>query len=82
MQDQPRYEVYEANTFFENGQASRPLVEGTIARGHLQEDTYFYTGKGRAGGDQSGNQTTNQGSGATRDAVRRARVVGQSGCAH
>lgn len=45
MRDQPRYEAYEASTFFANGQSSRPLVEGTVARGQLQEDDAFYRGK-------------------------------------
>jgi mono/diheme cytochrome c family protein len=45
MRDQPRYEALEASSFFSNGMASRPLVEGTIARGHLNEDEVFYTGK-------------------------------------
>jgi mono/diheme cytochrome c family protein len=29
---------------FADGAVSRPLVPGTIARGHLREDTVFYTG--------------------------------------
>lgn len=37
MRDQPRYEAYEKNTFFEDGRASRLPVEGTVARGQLQE---------------------------------------------
>ena len=45
MQDQPRYEVYEPSTFFKDGLASRPLVEGTVPRGYLKEDTEFHTGK-------------------------------------
>jgi mono/diheme cytochrome c family protein len=45
MQDQPRYEVYESSKFFADGQASRPYVEGTIARGHLKDDKFFYQGK-------------------------------------
>lgn len=45
MRDQPRYEPLEAIDFFANGMASRPLVEGTIARGQLHEDEAFYTGK-------------------------------------
>jgi len=50
MQDQPRYEAYESSTFFKDGQASRPLVEGTVPRGDrfLQEDEYYWTGKGTA----------------------------------
>ena len=49
MQDQPKYEAYESSRTFKDGQASRPLVEGTVARGHLREDAYFYTGKAGAG---------------------------------
>ena len=45
MHDQPRYEALEASTFFGDGRASRPLVPGTIARGHLQTDRHFYAGK-------------------------------------
>jgi mono/diheme cytochrome c family protein len=45
MHDQPRYSAYEASTFFADGQSARPLVEGTVARGHLNEDTLLYTGK-------------------------------------
>ncbi len=45
MRDQPRYEALEASSFFDNGMASRPLVEGTVARGHLNEDEVFHTGK-------------------------------------
>jgi cytochrome c553 len=45
MQDAPRYDPYEASTFFKDGRASRHLVAGTVARGQLHEDTAFYTGK-------------------------------------
>jgi mono/diheme cytochrome c family protein len=45
MHDQPNYSALEESTFFADGQASRPLVEGTVARGHLNEDTLLYTGK-------------------------------------
>jgi mono/diheme cytochrome c family protein len=45
MRDEPRYEPLEATDFFANGMASRPLVEGTIARGQLHEDEAFYSGK-------------------------------------
>ncbi len=45
MQDQPRYEAYEASKFFKDGLSSRPLVEGTVPRGYLRADTQFYTGK-------------------------------------
>jgi mono/diheme cytochrome c family protein len=45
MQDQPRSEAYEKSGFFDNGMASRPPVEGTIARGGLRENAALYTGK-------------------------------------
>jgi mono/diheme cytochrome c family protein len=45
MHDQPRYEPYERSAFFADGMASRPLPAGVVARGHLREDTLFYTGK-------------------------------------
>jgi hypothetical protein len=50
MQDQPRYEPYEQSKFFADGQASRPYVEGTVARGYLRDDSAFHTG--RRGADQ------------------------------
>jgi hypothetical protein len=45
MRDQPRYETYEASEFFGDGQAARPVVAGTVARGQLREDDAFYRGK-------------------------------------
>ena len=45
MHDQPRYETYEASDFFVDGKSARPLVAGTVARGQLNEDEAFYTGK-------------------------------------
>lgn len=45
MADQPRYEAYEPSSFFTDDMASRPLVPGTVARGHLELDEYFLTGK-------------------------------------
>ncbi|MFQ5637762.1 MAG: c-type cytochrome [bacterium] len=45
MHDQPRYEPLETNGFFLNNMASRPRVPGTVARGHLNLDEHFHTGK-------------------------------------
>jgi len=45
MHDQPKYQPLERSRFFEDGRASRPLPAGTVARGHLREDTLLYTGK-------------------------------------
>ena len=45
MHNQPKYRTLRASTFFADGSSARPLVEGTVARGTLQEDTAFFTGK-------------------------------------
>lgn len=45
MHDAPRYDPLEASDFFANGSAARPLVAGTVARGHLNEDVFLHTGK-------------------------------------
>jgi mono/diheme cytochrome c family protein len=45
MHDAPRYEPYEKSEFFADGRSARPLVAGTVARGHLREDAALYTGK-------------------------------------
>lgn len=45
MHDQPRYEPLEASAFFKDGRASRPLIEGTVARGQLFIDEHLYKGK-------------------------------------
>jgi mono/diheme cytochrome c family protein len=45
MQDQPKYIPLRPSTFFDDGRSERPLVEGTVARGHLDADVAFYTGK-------------------------------------
>jgi mono/diheme cytochrome c family protein len=46
MHDQPKYIPLRPSDFFTDGRSARPLVEGTVARGHLNEDAAFYTGKG------------------------------------
>ena len=45
MQDQPKYIPLRPSSFFDDGRSERPLVEGTVARGHLDADTAFYAGK-------------------------------------
>jgi mono/diheme cytochrome c family protein len=45
MHDAPRYEPYEKSDFFADGRSARPLVEGTVARGHLREETPATTGR-------------------------------------
>ena len=44
MHDAPRYDPLEKSAFFADGQASRPLVANTVARGLLREDRHFYEG--------------------------------------
>jgi mono/diheme cytochrome c family protein len=45
MHNQPKYRALRATPFFADGSSARPLVEGTVARGTLQEDEAFFTGK-------------------------------------
>jgi hypothetical protein len=45
MHDQAKYEPLEKNTFFDDQRASRPLVEGTVARGHLRDNPAYFVGK-------------------------------------
>src|SRR5215831_3858157 len=45
MQDQPKYIPLRASAFFPDDRSARPLVEGTVARGHLHADTLLETGK-------------------------------------
>jgi mono/diheme cytochrome c family protein len=49
MQDQPKFIPLRPSGFFAAGRSERPLVEGTVARGHLDDDAAFYTGKGSDG---------------------------------
>jgi mono/diheme cytochrome c family protein len=51
MQDQPKYRPQRPSDFFADGRSERQPVEGTIARGALDEDTAFYEGKDAAGKD-------------------------------
>jgi mono/diheme cytochrome c family protein len=44
MHVQPKMKPLRADTFFANGMGSRPIPPNTIARGHLHQDAYFYTG--------------------------------------
>src|SRR5262249_37482165 len=37
------------SSFFDDGRSARPIPDGTVARGHLNDDTPFYTGKGPDG---------------------------------
>jgi mono/diheme cytochrome c family protein len=41
---QPKHHPLDESTLFADGQASRPLLNGTVSRGNLREDGAFFTG--------------------------------------
>lgn len=45
MHVQPKQNPFVRSDFFPDQRSERPLVPGTVARGHLDADAYFYTGK-------------------------------------
>jgi mono/diheme cytochrome c family protein len=45
MHVQPKYLPYEPTDFFADGRSERPVIPGTVARGHLHDDELFYTGQ-------------------------------------
>jgi mono/diheme cytochrome c family protein len=45
MHDQPKYGPLRQSAFFGDDRSARAFVPGTVARGHLREDTLLYTGK-------------------------------------
>jgi mono/diheme cytochrome c family protein len=45
MAETGREKPLDQSTFFEDRRVARPLVPGTVARGHLRAETAFYTGK-------------------------------------
>ncbi len=45
MHNQPKAIPLRESMFFKNGSSARPLVDDTVARGTLQDDTAFFTGK-------------------------------------
>ncbi len=45
MYNQPKLRPMKASEFFEDGKASRLPVEGTVARGHLQDDPHLFDGR-------------------------------------
>src|SRR6202795_4539447 len=52
MPVQPKQNPLSRSDFFSDQRSERPPVEGTVARGQLREDTYFYTGRaGSSPGD-------------------------------
>jgi cytochrome c len=49
MHDQPKYIPLRPSDFFADGRSARPITEGTVARGHLNDDTLLTTGRGADG---------------------------------
>jgi mono/diheme cytochrome c family protein len=45
MHVQPKYLPLSKSDFFPDERSARPVIPGTVARGDLRENTYFYTGK-------------------------------------
>jgi mono/diheme cytochrome c family protein len=45
MHDAPRYDPLEESAVFQKGSSAQPIVEGTVARGQLHDDTVMYAGK-------------------------------------
>jgi mono/diheme cytochrome c family protein len=45
MQIQPKFVPLRENDFYADQRSARPVVEGTIARGQLEDDSLLYTGK-------------------------------------
>jgi mono/diheme cytochrome c family protein len=45
MAVQPSYRPDETSTFFPDGRAERPVVPGTVARGHLRTDLHLFSGR-------------------------------------
>jgi len=45
MQEMPYQRPLVASDFYADQRSARPIIAGTVARGHLDADTYFYTGK-------------------------------------
>ncbi len=45
MHDQPKYIPLRESEFFADHRSERPIVEGTVARGDVENDELLYTGK-------------------------------------
>ena len=45
MHNQPKYRPLRPSQLFSDKSSARPLIDGTVARGTLQEDEAFFTGK-------------------------------------
>src|SRR2546423_11851044 len=62
MQDQPKAIAYRENSFYKDGNGSRPLVEGTVPRGYLRDNREFFFGKKLSPADLNQEQQANRAS--------------------
>ena len=60
MQDQPKAIAYRENSFYKDGNGSRPLVEGTVPRGYLRDNREFFFGKKLSAADLNQEQQANR----------------------
>jgi mono/diheme cytochrome c family protein len=49
MWEQPKLAPLDESSFHSDRESARPLVAGTVARGHLRDDSAFFTGRDAAG---------------------------------
>jgi mono/diheme cytochrome c family protein len=70
MADQPSFKPLQPSTYFDDHRSARPLVDGTVARGHLRTDAIFFTGYSRTSRQQeSANQADSVSGGSEEDLV-------------
>lgn len=72
MQDQPKFIPLRANNFYPDQRSARDPVAGTVARGQLDDDTYFLTGKH---GNVLGNELPDQ---LSKEAIAQILARGQN----
>jgi len=65
MAEQPSYKPLETCDFFADGRSERPLVAGTVARGHLLLDTALRTGRRTREGEPLGQAASAKTSGVS-----------------
>ena len=49
MHDQPKYKPLAPSAFFGDERSERPLIDGTVPRGYLVDNSPYFTGKGGDG---------------------------------
>lgn len=82
MHNQPRYKPLQPSRLWADGRSARPLLEGTVARGHLvQADRAFYLGRRAGTTTGTGNSLGGNASGASSNTATgvSAQVAGAAG---